>query len=416
MIVTCEQCSTQFQLNDAKVPARGIRVRCSRCKHAFLVQPAGLSPADRIQQAAEEAISDAGSSVPGVTKDLPGGSEANDGGGEPDWQFNHDFGRSDDADEASGGRRVEARAAIDDLLGSGRDAGPTREFARDPVPDLAEGSTPELDDGSQLDLAYGPTPDLADRATSDSPPLSGMGETVAPEAASATALSDDDPASPDGSKPTPLVIGSVFSPLASTTPEDLEGGDATAARLAAASLDMDADSKATIWLRRIAGGCGWIAAVGLIGATLYGSLSPRAAESAATLLSQSFDGMEAESIEGRWIENMLAGPMYVVSGTLRGTGRGPVAARLEVRLLDERGKELDVRPAPMGPALAGRALREQDPAVLTEAHGRAAQRLTRVPLAPGARRRVQALFVDPPPAAVAFRLAEASPSSTGETP
>ena len=52
MIVTCEQCSTQFQLDDAKVPERGVRVRCSRCKHAFYVKPetGAEGPVDRAVQ------------------------------------------------------------------------------------------------------------------------------------------------------------------------------------------------------------------------------------------------------------------------------------------------------------------------------------------------------------------------------
>ena len=41
LIVTCEQCATQFHLDDAKVPPGGVRVRCSRCKHAFFIEPAG---------------------------------------------------------------------------------------------------------------------------------------------------------------------------------------------------------------------------------------------------------------------------------------------------------------------------------------------------------------------------------------
>ncbi|MBW2233204.1 MAG: zinc-ribbon domain-containing protein, partial [Deltaproteobacteria bacterium] len=38
MIVTCTNCDTSFQLDDARVPNQGIRVRCSRCKEAFFLQ------------------------------------------------------------------------------------------------------------------------------------------------------------------------------------------------------------------------------------------------------------------------------------------------------------------------------------------------------------------------------------------
>ena len=60
MIVTCERCATQFQLDDAKVKGDGIRVRCSRCKHAFFVKSASniadeaADEVDRLVRAAME--------------------------------------------------------------------------------------------------------------------------------------------------------------------------------------------------------------------------------------------------------------------------------------------------------------------------------------------------------------------------
>ena len=41
MIVTCASCLTKFNLEDSKIPARGTKVRCSRCKHVFFVPPPG---------------------------------------------------------------------------------------------------------------------------------------------------------------------------------------------------------------------------------------------------------------------------------------------------------------------------------------------------------------------------------------
>jgi predicted Zn finger-like uncharacterized protein len=41
MIVTCASCLTKFNLEDSKIPARGAKVRCSRCKHVFFVPPPG---------------------------------------------------------------------------------------------------------------------------------------------------------------------------------------------------------------------------------------------------------------------------------------------------------------------------------------------------------------------------------------
>ncbi|GAM11848.1 hypothetical protein OR1_04166 [Geobacter sp. OR-1] len=38
MIVQCELCSTRFKLDDAKVKEEGVRVRCSKCRHIFVVK------------------------------------------------------------------------------------------------------------------------------------------------------------------------------------------------------------------------------------------------------------------------------------------------------------------------------------------------------------------------------------------
>jgi len=39
MIVVCEGCDRRFQLDDARIPERGARVRCKRCHHRFRVFP-----------------------------------------------------------------------------------------------------------------------------------------------------------------------------------------------------------------------------------------------------------------------------------------------------------------------------------------------------------------------------------------
>jgi predicted Zn finger-like uncharacterized protein len=39
MIVTCASCMTKFNLDESKLPAKGAKVRCSRCQHVFVVVP-----------------------------------------------------------------------------------------------------------------------------------------------------------------------------------------------------------------------------------------------------------------------------------------------------------------------------------------------------------------------------------------
>jgi len=47
MIIQCEQCSTKFRLDDAKIKDKGVKVRCAKCRHVFTVmkqQPEMESP------------------------------------------------------------------------------------------------------------------------------------------------------------------------------------------------------------------------------------------------------------------------------------------------------------------------------------------------------------------------------------
>jgi predicted Zn finger-like uncharacterized protein len=39
MIITCASCLTKFSLDDSRISAEGVKVRCSRCKHVFYVAP-----------------------------------------------------------------------------------------------------------------------------------------------------------------------------------------------------------------------------------------------------------------------------------------------------------------------------------------------------------------------------------------
>ncbi len=39
MIVTCPSCMTKFKLDESRLPAKGAKVRCSRCRHVFFLAP-----------------------------------------------------------------------------------------------------------------------------------------------------------------------------------------------------------------------------------------------------------------------------------------------------------------------------------------------------------------------------------------
>ncbi len=44
MTVECENCKTRFHVADARIPAKGARVRCSRCHHRFHITPSYAPP------------------------------------------------------------------------------------------------------------------------------------------------------------------------------------------------------------------------------------------------------------------------------------------------------------------------------------------------------------------------------------
>ncbi len=39
MIIQCDKCSTKFRLDDSKVASSAVKVRCTKCRNVFVVQP-----------------------------------------------------------------------------------------------------------------------------------------------------------------------------------------------------------------------------------------------------------------------------------------------------------------------------------------------------------------------------------------
>ena len=54
MIVVCEGCTRRFQVDDARIPARGARVRCKRCNHRFHVMPSAAGTGAAAPAASDE--------------------------------------------------------------------------------------------------------------------------------------------------------------------------------------------------------------------------------------------------------------------------------------------------------------------------------------------------------------------------
>ena len=69
MIVTCASCLTKFNLDDSRISARGIKVRCSRCKHLFYVVPPPETKEEMIENAESFAKYHADLMEPGEEKE-----------------------------------------------------------------------------------------------------------------------------------------------------------------------------------------------------------------------------------------------------------------------------------------------------------------------------------------------------------
>jgi len=72
LIVTCEECTTSFQLDEARIPPGGARVRCSRCKHAFFLPNPNESQPEAVHSIAEDAAADPSVGTPQPASDLNG--------------------------------------------------------------------------------------------------------------------------------------------------------------------------------------------------------------------------------------------------------------------------------------------------------------------------------------------------------
>lgn len=62
MIIQCEKCQTRFRLDDSRVKDKGVKVRCTKCKHVFTVHKGG---------AEAESLATGGFSFPEVHDEAP---------------------------------------------------------------------------------------------------------------------------------------------------------------------------------------------------------------------------------------------------------------------------------------------------------------------------------------------------------
>jgi len=468
VIVTCHQCATQFHLDDAKVPPDGIRVRCSRCKFAFMVDSPEQPAVDHGESVAAAALA-------------PPGTSADDGeGGESDWEFNEDIAAGPPGESDSDGRDA-AAAAVDDLLGAVGSRGTAGDApaggSTDPEPvsggfasglgestsslsqsasgleESSLGSAYEIDTesvdtdlgGSDFDAAEPVSFDEVDLgAEIDSRPSDDVHADLSIDAESPLAGSDDrsddeavvDPAPAEAAE---AIVAAPFDGIAS---EAAPGADGEAESLASgevadddealetsseqppwsaeAPVDLDDEAVATPrWAAVARAATGWTVVTALCLTALALGLFPAVPAASPEVSPRAIAGLEAHGVEGKWIDNSVTGPIYVISGTLRpGSASPTTGVELRVRLIDGGGDPVSSESAAIGPAIPTRQLREANPLDLRQQQERGARRFAAGRLAAAERRPFHALFERVPPAAAAFEIyaVEASSAAPAEIP
>lgn len=364
VIITCEQCATQFQLDDSRVPEAGVRVRCSRCKHSFFVKPESPS-GHSVEKVVEQALEADGSTQelgPPSRGSLGSPSPLDDALDESDWEFNDGAGTGKGSDPGLSA----ARDVVDDLLG------PTPAKPRPPAP------APEPPTPQPLDVA--PAPSAPEPAAEKENEQLGSPENW-------DFLADEE------SSPAPRAVALGRIRLLAEPSER-------------PPIDVEVEpSPAVVWLGRVWQAAGWGAVIvlGMLG--LERSLVPAAPQPLVPAV-QTIAGLEAAEVEGHWLENAEAGPVFVVSGQLRNLEPRVIVpgARFAVRLLDARGGVVAEEAAALGPALPERRLREESPRELRALQAEASLAQARSPMGPGSVRPFHAVLDEIPAAATRFDL------------
>lgn len=421
MIVTCERCTTQFQLDDTRVPETGVRVRCSRCKHAFQVERPARNELEKIHRVARRALEES-EEGPDITQDLPPSSVVDASGGpgpadreflddgESDWEFNDGApaGGSPSGPEV----RRAAQSAVDAMLSGSPQSGSDAEAGSDFGDALDEGDALELEIGGEPRSAPAEASeeDGLDLETDpgglelEAPPAPAAPEAEAREGESEALGSPsewdifEEPPPPRVEVLAPAAPAPAIERRATPSPEVFD----------------EAEEGGGVWLQRLGAGVGWMATAGLCAAALVMGLAPR--PPAASAAPFQVGGVRVEQVSARWVENLERGPLYVVSGWLRNRGDTSTAAdRLTLVLRDDAGRPVG-EPAPLGAVPDPGLLREAPLAAIRRAQARSDAAL---PAALAPRQGVRfAVVVSPVPEAASrfdFEVAPADePAQAGE--
>lgn len=415
LIVECDECSTRFQLDESRIPARGIRVRCSRCKHAFFLKRPDASQAEALQEVATEAAQAAAVPAPDSTQDLSPQSaidgdaattvavaeENAESGEEDDWEFNHD-------EESEGSEDDAFAAGDDDGFELDRDSIPLEESDEEASIDLADPDEPVAAVASVEDAS--PDPEAGFGGVDEMDALSAVGD----EPAGDPALSDDardavhqlldsapqpqaqpdsdlgdpenwdffsDDAVPDSTAAAQAALPAPALASPSTADVRAEIGDG----LDAYVPQTDSSSRTGVWLAAAGRAAGWTLTLGLLLVGGVYGLFPEFQPIGGRTSDLRVGDLRVSGIESVWLDNARSGPILTIAGVLHNPSPtdGKAVDGLSVELLDDQGVPLEVEPGYAGRPLDEDVLRQLPADTLLRVHAGSVADLGEATLQPG---------------------------------
>ena len=374
MIVHCERCETRFELNDAGLAGGSLRARCAHCNHVFQLD----SPKPEEEGGLEGAGTDAQELNSPANREDPDAREQEvELGSEDDWEFAEPSNVTEEAGESEPGENLESFSEVLDVMP------PTLE----PLEQgecLAPLDRVEADPGCEVS---------ADASMADF----GMEEIDG----ALSGLSAWEPEGEDSEQPVPDPPDVASAPVpkqARPVPVPFEPSEV---------VGREAPMR---WPRLSQAGSpfGWLAVLFLVIVGLHRGVAVEPQPGTRPLPVAMLGDHRLSEIDTRWVDNLQAGPLLVVSGRLRGVGSLPLEA-LELTLLDAQGVELAGAAAPLGPALSRETLRFSSPQEIRREQIALRGEWSEIPS--GKARRFDAVFSDVPGSAASVRVGRAVESA-----
>jgi predicted Zn finger-like uncharacterized protein len=475
LVVECKKCGTRFQLDTARIPDDGIRVRCSRCKNAFFLQHPSQSQVNAVEAVVEGTIAEGGMATPSSTQDLPIASQPDaaatsvdsadadaDAEDEDDWEFNQELPEfdDDDSDEDDFAEGVDTDDGLSaDYNQASHDVGSIdlehdRSFTTDPeevysntsgadvaaaaqaveadplemtsndlvassmsiesppAPAPAQAQQPEPGIAGARKEAFGSPDDFSNLMEPEALPPVASPDEVSENPEDWDFFGDADTSSPSGGTPAGPSSSTRTAPKAAKAVGRKPSGEA---QVPGDWKGLEGD-KPVSGIAGVATALAWVVFYALVAAGVYFGVAESFDRSVSAPAFVSVGEMRAANIRGQFLETARAGTLYVITGDLLNPGN--VARALNhavyVHLLGEDGHVLDSPPAIAGRDVELDRLREMTVDELQASQRIASRSLAFQKIEPGQAASFAAAFVGLPERASHFQIRAVESESTAD--